>query len=55
MQFSKSVTDFLQREPKERQTVSKRYLEPLSDVINGVPHKSVSLAQCLMLDVLLRG
>ena len=41
---TKIINEFLQRDPKERLAVTKRYLEPLSDVINGVPHKSVSFS-----------
>lgn len=41
---TKTINEFLQRDPKERLAVTKRYLEPLSDVINGVPHKSVSFS-----------
>ncbi len=38
-QCVKATNDFLQRDQKERINVTKRYLEPLTDVINGVPHK----------------
>lgn len=38
-QCIKATNDFLLRDSKERMNVTKRYLEPLTDVINGVPHK----------------
>ena len=38
-QCVKATNDFLLRDQKERINVTKRYLEPLTDVINGVPHK----------------
>ncbi len=38
-QCSKAIVDFLTRDQTERIGVAKRCLEPLSDVINGVPHK----------------
>ncbi len=38
-QCIKATNEFLLRDQKERINVTKRYLEPLSDVINGVPHK----------------
>ena len=38
-QCIKATNEFLGRSQKDRLLVTKRYLEPLTDVINGVPHK----------------
>ncbi|CAF2869142.1 unnamed protein product [Rotaria sp. Silwood2] len=42
-QCIKATKEFLLRDQKDRINISKRYLEPLSDVINGVPHKMIRL------------
>ncbi|CAF4804122.1 unnamed protein product [Rotaria sp. Silwood1] len=42
-QCIKATKEFLSREQKDRVNILKRYLEPLSDVINGVPHKMIRL------------
>ncbi|CAF4612181.1 unnamed protein product [Rotaria socialis] len=38
-----ATKEFLSRDQKDRINLTKRYLEPLSDVINGVPHKMMRL------------
>ncbi|CAF1971604.1 unnamed protein product [Rotaria magnacalcarata] len=42
-QCLKATKEFLSRDQKDRINITKRYLEPLSDVINGVPHKVMRL------------
>ncbi|CAF0886338.1 unnamed protein product [Rotaria sordida] len=42
-QCLKATKEFLVRDQKDRINILKRYLEPLSDVINGVPHKIIRL------------
>ena len=40
-QFEKVLTEYISRDPKKRLALNQLFVEPLSDVINGVPHKSV--------------
>ncbi|UJR23878.1 hypothetical protein I4U23_026850 [Adineta vaga] len=42
-QCIKATHEFLARSQKDRMNLTKRYLEPLNDVINGVPHKMMRL------------
>ncbi|CAF3771978.1 unnamed protein product, partial [Adineta steineri] len=42
-QFEKSFTEFLSRDQKKRLFFSKLFIEPLNNVINGIPHKKVRL------------
>lgn len=38
-QFEKALTEYISRDQKKRITLNKLFIEPLTDVINGVPHK----------------
>ena len=37
--YEKGINEFLSRDQKKRSTLSKFFIEPLTDVLNGVPHK----------------
>ena len=39
--LDKVLTDFFASDSKKRQRINRLAIEPLSDVINGVPHKFV--------------
>lgn len=38
-QCQRTITDYLSKDPTLKYNISKRFLEPLSEVLNGVPHK----------------
>jgi hypothetical protein len=38
-QCQRAIGDYLGKDSTLKQNVAKRFLEPLSEVINGVPHK----------------
>ena len=40
-QFEKVLVEYISHDPKKRLVMNKFFVEPLTDVINGVPHKSV--------------
>lgn len=40
-QFEKAITEYVSRDQKKSVILHKLFVEPLSDVINGVPHKFV--------------
>jgi len=40
-QCQRAIVDYLGKDTTLKYNVAKRFLEPLSDVINGVPHKYI--------------
>lgn len=42
-QVDKGINEYISRDQKTRILLSKIFIEPLLDVINGVPHKLVDL------------
>ncbi|UJR24936.1 hypothetical protein I4U23_006300 [Adineta vaga] len=42
-QFEKAMIDYISRDQKRRLILSRIFVEPLSDVVNGVPHKKIRL------------
>ncbi|CAF3064392.1 unnamed protein product [Rotaria sp. Silwood2] len=42
-QIEKGLNEFISRDQRKRLYLSKLFIEPLNDVINGVPHKKIRL------------
>ncbi|CAF3761235.1 unnamed protein product [Adineta steineri] len=42
-QCQRTIVDYLNKDPTLKFNISKRFLEPLSEVLNGVPHKTIRL------------
>jgi hypothetical protein len=40
-QCQRTIADYLGKDPALKYNIAKRFLEPLSEVLNGVPHKYV--------------
>ena len=38
-QCQRTIADYLGKDPALKYNIAKRFLEPLSEVLNGVPHK----------------
>lgn len=41
-QCQRTIADYLNKDSALKYNISKRFLEPLSEVLNGVPHKYVN-------------
>ncbi|CAF4961456.1 unnamed protein product, partial [Rotaria sp. Silwood1] len=42
-QIDKALNEYISRDQKKRLFISKLFIEPLSDVVNGIPHKKIRL------------
>ncbi|CAF0729006.1 unnamed protein product [Didymodactylos carnosus] len=42
-QCYKAITDYLNKDTQHKASIAKRFLEPLSDIVTGVPHKIIRL------------
>lgn len=42
-QCQRTIADYLNRDSALKYNITKRFLEPLSEVLNGVPHKYVKV------------
>lgn len=45
-QCQRTIVDYLNKDPILKYNIAKRFLEPLSEVLNGVPHKYVRFRSC---------
>ncbi|CAF4512726.1 unnamed protein product, partial [Rotaria magnacalcarata] len=46
-QCQRTIADYLNKDPALKYNIAKRFLEPLSEVLNGVAHKYVNLLKSI--------
>ncbi len=46
-QCQRTIADYLNKDSALKYNIAKRFLEPLSEVLNGVPHKYVKIRNFL--------
>jgi hypothetical protein len=47
-QCQRTINDYLSKDSTLKYNITKRFLEPLSEVLNGVPHKYVKNEFCFL-------